>query len=114
MRRCVRKRKGEYFDRQNCTLDDLFRGDMAAYGETYTNLRIETVPAFRYIKHAVISTDPEGDAVNNVIAIARSCGVDPPRVIEYMRVNGLEHTEKNVIPCFETDGESMDIHIACK
>lgn len=49
-----------------------------------------------------------------MIAIARSCGVDPPRVIEYMRVNGLEHTEKNVIPCFETDGESMDIHIACK
>ncbi len=98
----------------NCTLDDLFRGDMAAYGETYTNLRVETVPAFRYIKHAVISPDPEGDAVNNVIAIARSCGVDPPRVIEYMRVNGLEHTEKDVIPCFETDGESMDIYIACK
>lgn len=58
----------------NCTLDDLFRGDMVACGETYTNLRVETVPAFRYIKHAVISADPEGDAVNNVISIARSCG----------------------------------------
>ena len=65
----------------NCTLDDLFRGDMVACGETYTNLRVETVPAFRYIKHAVISADPEGDAVNNVISIARSCGVDHPRVI---------------------------------
>lgn len=35
-------------------------------------------------------------------------------LMEYMRVNGLEHTEKDVIPCFETDGDSMDIYIACK
>ena len=35
-------------------------------------------------------------------------------LMEYMRVNGLEHTEKDVIPCFETDGETMDIYIACK
>ena len=171
----------------NCSLDNLFRGDMVACGEEYTNLRIETVPAFRYIKHAVISSDPEGDAINRVISIARSCGVDSPRVIgwdfpnvsqeqknvfnmhgyeaawilpngvvppdieiyeqaahkyaaihiekpfekpfenpfvtipngyktlmEYMRVNGLERTKKDVIPCFETDGESMDIYIACK
>ena len=48
----------------NCSLDNLFRGDMVACGEEYTNLRIETVPAFRYIKHAVISSDPEGDAID--------------------------------------------------
>ena len=35
-------------------------------------------------------------------------------LMEYMRVNALEHTEKDVIPCFETDGDSMDIYIACK
>ena len=35
-------------------------------------------------------------------------------LMEYMRVNGLEHTEKDVIPCFETDGENMDVYIACK
>lgn len=34
-------------------------------------------------------------------------------LMEYMRVNGLEHTEKDVIPCFESNGESMDIYIAC-
>lgn len=33
---------------------------------------------------------------------------------DYMRVNGLEHVEDGVIPCFETDGESMDVYIACK
>ncbi|MDE7290058.1 MAG: hypothetical protein K2N71_11255, partial [Oscillospiraceae bacterium] len=35
-------------------------------------------------------------------------------LMEYMRVNGLEQTAKDVIPCFETDGDSMDIYIACK
>ena len=160
-----------------------FRDDMVACGEIYTNLRVETVPALRYIKHAVISSEPEGDAIDRVFSIARGCGVDNPRVIgwdfpnvsqeqinvfnmhgyeaawilpdgvvppdleiheqaahryaaihietpfgnpfvtipnayktlmEYMRVNGLEQTTKDVIPCFETDGESMDIYIACK
>lgn len=167
----------------NCSLDDLFRNDMAACGEEYTNLRVEIFPAFRYVKHAVISTDPEGDAINRMFSVAKDCGVDNPRVIgwdfhnvsveqinvfnmhgyeaawilpdgitppdleiyeqaahryaavhienpfenpfvtipnghkmldEYMRVNGLEHTEKDVIPRFETDGDSMDIYIACK
>lgn len=167
----------------NCSLDNLFRDDMVVCGEAYTNLRVETVPAFRYIKHAVISANPEGDAIDRVFSIARSCGVEHPRVIgwdfpkasqeqinvfnmhgyeaawilpdgivppdttvyeqaahryaaihietpfenpfvtipnaykallEYMCVNGLEEpAEKDIIPCFETDGESMDIYIAC-
>ena len=33
---------------------------------------------------------------------------------DFMRTNGLEHTEKGAIPCFETDGENMDVYIACK
>ena len=166
----------------NCSLDNLFRDDMIDCGKAYTNLRVETVPAFRYIKYAVISSNPEGDAIDRIFHIARSCGVENPRFIgwdfpnvsqeqinvfnmhgyeaawilpdgivppdmeiheqaehkyaaihietpyenpfvtipngyktlmEYMRVNGLEHTEKDVIPCFETDGD-MDIYIACK
>lgn len=167
----------------NCSLDDLFRNDMAACSEVYTNLRVETVPAFRYIKYAVISTDPEGDALNHIFGIAHDNGVENPKVIgwdfpnlsqeqincfnmhgyeaawilpervtppdievheqaahryaavhiekpfdnpfvtipngykavfEYIKVNGLEHVWncKNVIPCFETDGDSMDIYIA--
>ena len=135
-----------------CTLDNLFREDMVVCGEAYSNLRVETVPAFRYIKHAVISSEPEGDAIDRIYTIARAAwilpgGVVPPDIeiheqaahkyaaihiekpfenpfvtipnayktlMEYMRVNGLEHTEKDVIPCFETDGESMDVYIACK
>ena len=33
---------------------------------------------------------------------------------DYMRTNGLVHVVNEVIPCFETDGESMDIYMACK
>lgn len=33
---------------------------------------------------------------------------------DYMRTNGLIHVEDEAIPCFETDGESMDVYIACK
>lgn len=166
----------------SCTLDDLFRVELDALDTAYSNFRVETVPAFRYIRYAVISADPEGDALDRIRAIARKCGVDKPKVIgwdfpflsneqinvyhmhgyeaawllpdgvtpegreiheqaahkyaavhidrpfdnpfvtipgayralmEYMRLNGLQHTEKDVIPCFETDGDAMDIYIAC-
>ena len=33
---------------------------------------------------------------------------------DYMRTNGLKQAGDEVIPCFETDGESMDVYIACK
>ena len=33
---------------------------------------------------------------------------------DYMRTNGLAYVEKEVIPCFETDGEGMDIYMACR
>ena len=64
-----------------CTLDNLFREELGASNEKYTNLRVETVPAFRYIKHAVISTDPESDAIDRVRAIARANGVEQPQII---------------------------------
>lgn len=166
----------------SCTLDGLFREELDALDTAYSSFRVETVPAFRYIRYAVISADPEGDAIHRVSAIARDNGVDKPRIIgwdfpavsveqvnvyhmhgyvaawilpdgllpedcgicrqeahryaavhierpfdtpfvtipgaykalmEYMRLNGLQHTEKDVIPCFETAGESMDVYIAC-
>ena len=33
---------------------------------------------------------------------------------DFIRTNGLEQTGNEVIPCFETDGENMDVYIACK
>ena len=167
----------------NCSLDNLFREDMDKRSDKYTNLRIEKVAGFRYVEHTVISTDPEGDAIDRVYKYAKENGDEKPRVIgwdfpklsieqinvfkmhgytaawivpegihptglevkeqkehkyaaihierpfdnpfvtipgaygtlnDYMRTNGLIHVENEVIPCFETDGESMDVYIACK
>lgn len=167
----------------SCSLDNLFREEMNACDGAYSNLRTETVQAFRYVKHTVISTDPEGDALNHMFNVARDSGIEKPKIIgwdfpclsqeqinvynmhgytaawilpegvnppnleiyeqksqkyaavhiedpfgnpfvtipngyktlgEYMRINGLENEWNDVIPCFETDGDSMDIYIACK
>lgn len=35
-------------------------------------------------------------------------------LMDYMRTNGLDRVEGGVIPCFETDGEGMDVYMACK
>lgn len=167
----------------NCTLDNLFRDEMDKRSDKYTNLRIEMVPGFRYVEHTVVSTDPEGDAIDRVYKYAKENGDENPKVIgwdfpklsieqinvynmhgytaawilpegitpkeleikeqtehkyvaihidrpfdnpfvtipgayhtlnDYMRTNGLVHVENEVIPCFETAGESMDVYIACK
>lgn len=167
----------------NCTLDNLFREELGAYDEMYSDLRVETVPAFRYVRYTVISCDPESDAIGKMYKIAKDNGDNAPKIIgwdfpflsqeqtnvyhmhgytaawvlpenitpeglevieqsshsyaaihierpfdnpfvtipngyktidEYMKINGLKHVWEGVIPCFETDGESMDIYIACE
>ena len=167
----------------NCTLDNLFRDEMDKRSDKYTNLRIEMVPEFRYVEHTVVSTDPEGDAIDRVYKYAKENGDENPKVIgwdfqklsieqinvynmhgytaawilpegitpkeleikeqtehkyvaihidrpfdnpfvtipgayhtlnDYMRTNGLVYVENEVIPCFETEGASMDVYIACK
>ena len=35
-------------------------------------------------------------------------------LFDFMRTNGLERVDNEVIPCFETAGESMDVYIASK
>lgn len=166
----------------NCSLDNLFREEMDKRSNIYSNLRIEEVEGFRYITHTVVSSNPEGDALDRIYKCAAEIGVKEPRVIgwdfpnvsveqinvynmhgytaalilpeslvpegyeikeqpkhryaaihiespfdnpfvtipgayqtlnDYMKVNGMVHVWEGVIPCFETDGESMDIYIAC-
>ncbi len=62
----------------NCSLDNLFREEMGGYDDAYTNLHVETVQGFRYVKHAVISDDPEGDAINWVFNIAATTAWNIP------------------------------------
>lgn len=65
----------------SCTLDNLFREELDQWDSAYSDLRVETVPAFRYVRHVVISPTPEEDAIDRVTSIARQHGVERPRVI---------------------------------
>ena len=59
-------------------------------------------------KYAAIHIDRPFD--NPFVTIPGAYGT----LNDFMRTNGLIHVEDEVIPCFETDGETMDVYIACK
>lgn len=65
----------------SCSLDDLFLSDMAIRDEAYSNLRTEMVEAFRYVQYAVISAEPEDDAICHVTGWAKKRGVLQPQII---------------------------------
>lgn len=65
----------------SCSMDDLIRGDMGVVDAAYSNIRTETLDAFRYVRYAVISQEPEADASAHVREWARSQGVERPLVI---------------------------------
>lgn len=65
----------------NCSLDSLLRSDMNICDEAYSNMRVEVVDAFRYVQYAVISGEPEDDAISHVTKFAKSCGAKQPQVI---------------------------------
>lgn len=65
----------------SCTMDDLVRGDMDIYDKSYSDIRVETVEAFRYVRYEVISPDPEADALGRVRVWARSHGDNQPLII---------------------------------
>ena len=64
-----------------CTMDQLVREDMTACGEAYSDIRIEKVKAFRYIRYAVISAEPEDDAKYHVRRWAAQLNIADPVII---------------------------------
>jgi len=68
----------EYF---SCSMDEFVRTDMTACEDAYSNIRIETVEEFSYIRYAVISMEPEEDAIRHVNEWANSLGIPQPEVI---------------------------------
>lgn len=65
----------------SCSMDELVREDMNVSDEAYSDIRIETVEEFSYIKYAVISTEPEDDALNHVRQWAKALKIDDSEII---------------------------------
>ena len=46
----------------SCSLDEMVLGNIDLDNEAYTNIRVEKVSSFKYVKYEVISIQPEDDA----------------------------------------------------
>ena len=65
----------------SCSLDELLRGNMNSGNEAYTGIRVEDVPPFRYVRHIVISSTPEDDAIKHMTDWATASGIKAPEII---------------------------------
>jgi len=65
----------------SCSMDQLVREDMNISDEAYSDIRFEEVPAFRYVRYAVISMEPEEDAIQHVRRWADTLGISEPQII---------------------------------
>ncbi len=83
----------------------ILQDDLKPEGPTLGGLEIRAQPAHKY---AAIHIERPFD--NPFVTIPGAYQT----LTDYMRVNGLEQSAEGVIPCFETDGETMDVFIACR
>ncbi len=65
----------------SCSMDELLLNDMVCDNEAYIDIRVEEVPAFKYVKYAVISSEPEDDAIKHIRELAESFGIEKPEII---------------------------------
>lgn len=65
----------------SCSMDQLVRGDINMANEAYSDIRIETVPSFQYVRYAVVSGEPENDAIKHIKNWAEQCGIKQPEII---------------------------------
>ncbi|WP_032123381.1 helix-turn-helix domain-containing protein [Clostridium amazonitimonense] len=65
----------------SCSMDKLVREDINMINEAYSNLRVEEVTSFAFVKYAVISVAPEDDAIKHIKDWANSNGINKPEII---------------------------------
>lgn len=65
----------------SCSMDELIREDMNVFDDVYSDIRIEMVNAFKYIRYAVISREPEEDAISHAQRWAVKLGINEPEII---------------------------------
>lgn len=65
----------------SCSMDQLVRENINTCNEAYSDIRTQEVASFRYVKYAVISGEPEDDAIKHVKDFAISCGIGQPEII---------------------------------
>lgn len=59
----------------SCSLDQLLRDDMHLMRDVYSEVRIQKVEGFRMARYAVVSPEPEDDAMNHIRQWAEANGL---------------------------------------
>lgn len=65
----------------SCSMDQLVRENINISDEAYSNIRVEDVPSFSFVKYAVISEEPEDDAIRHIKYWANNNGISHPEII---------------------------------
>lgn len=65
----------------SCSMDEVIRENMNVSDEAYSDIRIECVEAFRYIRYAVVSTEPEYDAISHIKRWAETLNIINSHII---------------------------------
>lgn len=65
----------------SCSLDQLVREDLCVSDAAYSDIRMAEVPALRCLRYAVVSMEPEVDAIGHVRRWAGELGIAQPEVI---------------------------------
>ncbi|WP_297419817.1 helix-turn-helix transcriptional regulator [Clostridium sp.] len=65
----------------SCSMDKLVREDINMINEAYSNIRVEEVDSFSFVKYAVISREPEEDAIKHIKNWANNNGINHPQII---------------------------------
>ncbi|MCX4328574.1 MAG: helix-turn-helix transcriptional regulator, partial [Lachnospiraceae bacterium] len=65
----------------SCTMDGLVREDMNIPDEAYSDICFKDIEAFSYASYAVISREPEEDAIRHAGQWAEKLGISQPVII---------------------------------
>ena len=99
----------------SCSMDRLVREDICINEDAYSDIRMAEVPALRYIRYAVVSMEPEDDALNHVRGWAKQLHIDTPAIIgwDFPVVSPEQANVYNMhgyaAALLLRDGDSMDV-----
>lgn len=65
----------------SCSMDNLILDKINFDSRNYSDIRIEEIKEFRYVKYTVISSKPEDDGIRHIKDWAVSRGIDNPEII---------------------------------
>lgn len=80
----------------NCSIDQLLRDNMDFSNKAYSDIKIVTVEPFRYIRYAVISCEPEEDAISHVERWAKQLKIIDPYIIGW-DIPHVSQEQRNVL-----------------